>query len=188
MGGRAAGLARLLPSYAATAWRGLVGARVRGGVAVVQGVVREGGAVLLALRGDVRGWEIPGGEPRPGESDAQALRREVREETGVEVEVGPAVGTYRRSGFLPHEARVYRCRPVGGAPRPGRETRAVRWCPEGALPTTLLPWCHAPLRDALAGRGPVERYEHQGLSALWKSVRTDLRVRLGRDGDAGAPR
>lgn len=185
MAGRAAGLARLLPSYAATAWRGLVGARVGAGEAVVQAVVREGGLVLLALRGDVRGWEIPGGAPAPGEGDAEALRREVREETGLEVEVGALVGTYRRSGFLPHEARVYRCRPVGGAPRPGPETRAVRWCPEGALPATLLPWCRAPLRDALAaGEGaPVERREHQGLAALLESVRIDLRVRLGRDAE-----
>lgn len=183
MSRRVAALAGLLPSYAATAWRGLVGARLGGGASVVQAVVRERGRVLLALRRDVRGWEIPGGAPAAGEGDAEALRREVREETGVEVAVEAPVGTYRRSGFLPHEARVYRCRPVGGAARPGRETAAVRWWPEQALPPTLLPWCRTPLRDALAERAePVARRERQGLAALVESVRIDLRERLGGGG------
>lgn len=183
MAGRAARLAGCLPSYAATAWRGLVGARVGAPVQVVQGVVRAEGRVLLAVRSDVRGWEIPGGAPLSGEADTEALRREVREETGLDVAVGARVGTYRRSGFLPHEARVYRCRPVGGALRPGPEARALRWWPEAAPPATLLPWCRTPLRDALAGAGPEPlRLEHLGLAALWESVRIDLAMRLGGDG------
>ncbi len=50
-------------------------------------VIRRGGKVLLATRPQGKppyGWEFPGGKLEPGESVQQALRRELREELGVE--------------------------------------------------------------------------------------------------------
>jgi len=56
----------------------------------VKGVVIHDGCVLLLL--DERGeWDLPGGRPDAGEDHRAALRREVREETGLEVEVGAAI-------------------------------------------------------------------------------------------------
>jgi 8-oxo-dGTP diphosphatase len=59
----------------------------------VKGVVIHDGCVLLLLneRGE---WDLPGGRPDPGEDHGAALRREVREETGLEVEVGAALGEH----------------------------------------------------------------------------------------------
>ena len=86
-----------------------------------------------------------------------ALRREVREETGLEVAIERVVGDYRRTGFRPHRARVYRCRAIGGALRraPRRPRRVLRPRPRcrersllrgaaGPSPTRSL----APGRDA----------------------------------------
>jgi 8-oxo-dGTP pyrophosphatase MutT (NUDIX family) len=149
---------------------------------IVQGVILSEAGVLLAVRVEPRGWELPGGNLEVGEDDESALVREVREETGIEVSAGPLVGEYRRSGFLPHTARVYRCQPQGGVIVPSSETPRVRWWDPQALPNTLFPWCRQPLRDALNRHaGPVLRHQHQGISDVIASVRIDLRMRLSDD-------
>lgn len=64
-------------------------------------VVRDAaGRLLLVRRGrpPERGrWSLPGGRIEPGETSARACAREVREETGVEVAVGPVVGVVERA-------------------------------------------------------------------------------------------
>ena len=57
------------------------------------------GRLLLILRGREPGaglWSIPGGKVEPGESLVEATRREVREETALDVLVGDLVGTVER--------------------------------------------------------------------------------------------
>jgi len=101
-------------------------------------IVRDGRLLLLqcTLPGEPPFWTLPGGGHEAGESDAEAVAREVREELGVAVEVGavlddvpanPPDGTYTRW-------RTFACRLVGGEPAPcgpdgGAELTAVRWLP-----------------------------------------------------------
>ena len=76
-----------------------------GGIVVHDGP--GGRRLLLVLRGrePSRGnWSVPGGRVEPGESDEAATAREVLEETGLHVNVGPLVGSVERDA-LAGEAR-----------------------------------------------------------------------------------
>lgn len=173
-------LRRMLPIYAKVAWWGLVLPRREDRPLVVhQGVIVDGSRILLSVRSDLRGWELPGGNPDPDETGEEALYREILEETGVAVAVEGRVGSYVRSGFRPHTAHVWRCRPLAGEPRPSPETPLVRWFPLDAVPKTLFPWYRGPLADALADRPePVERHERWGMREILQGFCIDLRMRL----------
>ena len=178
--GRVARLLRLFPDHARTAFWGFLGHRGRGGESgrvVVQAVIEGPDGVLLSVRSDLRGWELPGGNLHPGELEEDGLRREVEEETGLVVEVAGLVGEYHRTGFLPHRARVYRCSVIRGELTPSHETPVLRWFAMNELPGTLFPWYRLPLEDAAGNSSPVERREHQGLSAIYAGFVIDLRMR-----------
>ena len=189
MASRPARLVRALASYAKIAWWGLVAPRTRlegGSLVIVQAVVLRPGRteaaspeVLLAVRSDLHGWELPGGTVEPDETLEGALVREVNEETGLEVVVERHVGDYVRTGFRPHTARVYLCRETGGELSLSHESLHAAFFPVDAVPAELFPWYHQPLADALVGAAdPVVRRERQGLQSIWSGLRIDLRMRL----------
>ena len=184
MAGLLGRLAGIPQSWARIAWFGLVAPRVseRAPLLVHQGVVLSPRGVLLALRADLRGWELPGGSAHPGEPEQAAVRREIREETGVLVEVEAHVGDWVRSGFRPHRARIWRCRAVGGRPAPSEETLQVAWFDPAALPATLFPWYREPLAEALA-RHPaaVLRHERLGVGSVLAGMWIDFRMRIAAD-------
>jgi 8-oxo-dGTP diphosphatase len=101
------------------------------GLEVVVGaaVVRDG--LLLAARRTepphlAGGWELPGGKVEPGESDEEALVREVCEEMGVQVRLGQRVGADWPLGR--YVLRVWLARLVGpGEPAPVEQHDAVAW-------------------------------------------------------------
>ncbi|MGW5055095.1 (deoxy)nucleoside triphosphate pyrophosphohydrolase [Actinokineospora sp. NPDC004072] len=84
-------------------------------------------------------WEFPGGRVEPGESDADAVRRECREELGIEVlpngTVGPDV-------VLADDLvlRLYTAHAPHGTPRPN-DHQALAWLTEHTLDT--VPWLPA---------------------------------------------
>ncbi len=78
-------------------------------------VYDDAGRLLMIRRGhdpDRGRWSLPGGRIEPGESDSQAVVREVQEETGLAVEVGDLVGSVELGGVHGATAQVrdYRCR------------------------------------------------------------------------------
>jgi 8-oxo-dGTP diphosphatase len=86
------------------------------------------GRLLLVRRANEPGrglWSIPGGRVEPGEDDAAALAREMREETDLVVEPGALVGRVRRGHY---DIGDYRCRVVGGTLRAGSDALDARWC------------------------------------------------------------
>jgi 8-oxo-dGTP pyrophosphatase MutT (NUDIX family) len=133
---------------------------------------------VLSIRSDLFGWELPGGTPEPGESLEATLRREVYEETGLEIEIEAHVGDWRREGFRPHTARVFRCVVVGGSPRPSQETPRVGWFEAERAPAALFPWYREPLAVALdPSTEPVSRVEWQGLASIRQALWIDLSMR-----------
>ncbi len=96
---------------------------------VVAGALIAGGSVLLAQRRrppELAGlWELPGGKVAPGETEPDALVRELHEELGVDVVVHDRVG----DDVLIGEAvvlRAYHVEQTGGALHP-HDHRALRW-------------------------------------------------------------
>lgn len=89
-------------------------------VSVAGVVVDPAGRVLAIQRRDTGAWQIPGGQLEETESIQAGLRREVREETRVEVSTSDATltGIYRHTR-LSVVALVFRCVPL-------REKRARR--------------------------------------------------------------
>ncbi|WP_035283714.1 NUDIX hydrolase [Actinokineospora spheciospongiae] len=89
------------------------------------------GRLLLVRRGREPGrglWSVPGGKVEPGESDAEAVVRETREETGLEVVPGRLVGSVLREApngvFHIHD---YACVVTGGDLRAGDDADDVQW-------------------------------------------------------------
>ncbi|MEW5723109.1 MAG: NUDIX hydrolase [Thermodesulfobacteriota bacterium] len=103
----------------------------------VGGVIFDGPAVLLVKRAKDPGrgqWTIPGGAVKTGETLAEAVRREMAEEVGLAVSVGPLIEVVER--IIPDEqGRVlyhyvildFLCHPDGGALRPGSDADEARF-------------------------------------------------------------
>ncbi len=106
-------------------------------ITVTAGLVERDGMVLIARRpaeGLLGGmWEFPGGTLEEGESLPNCLKRELREELGVEVEVGDEFGLYQHAyTHLRVTLNAFICRLVAGEPQP-LEVSDLRW----VLPETL---------------------------------------------------
>ena len=117
------------------------------GVGVGAVILNEDGRLFLALRGPAakneRGlWEFPGGSVEFGERLADALRREILEEYGVQIEVGDLLDVVDH--LLPAEGQhwvspTFICRLVSGEPtirEPGK-CAAIGWFALDELPANL---------------------------------------------------
>ncbi|HHB91165.1 MAG TPA: NUDIX domain-containing protein [Anaerolineae bacterium] len=108
----------------------------------VRGIVVDETGKLLLVRHSygARKWFLPGGGHRGDESPDQALVREMREETGIQVEVTRLVGVYFYNGQHKRDhIYVFACRAIGGESRlVGGEIEAIGWFPPDALPSNLM--------------------------------------------------
>jgi 8-oxo-dGTP pyrophosphatase MutT (NUDIX family) len=122
----------------------------------------DGGRVLLQQRSDNGFWNLPGGGLELGESVAQACVREVREETGLEVEIVRLIGVYSAPEIttmsypdgrvIQYITSLFECHVIGGKLELDSESLALDWFDPQKLPEPFSP-NHIPrLQDALAGQ------------------------------------
>lgn len=109
------------------------------------------GRVLISRRVDNGWFNLPGGGVEPHESATEGLVREVREETGLEVEAGRLIGLYSKPQkheiVLTFEARV-----TGGSLQPSDEADQHEWvAPDALEQRQILPKHLERIQDALRG-------------------------------------
>ncbi len=105
-------------------------------------VVREG-AVLLVKRASepLKGqWSLPGGAVELGETLREAIKREVREETGLEIDILDVIEVFDRISRDAENRPRYHyvlidflCAAVAGSSQPGSDVAAVAWARPGEL-------------------------------------------------------
>lgn len=126
-------------------------------VSVAALVTNEKGEVLL-VKSPWRGWEYPGGLIEPGESFQEALHREIREESGVQVEITGFVGICKNI-----EKNIvnidFTARYIGGELTTSEESTEVIWTsPEEAMKLITFPLTKKRLANMLSGRGEASLF------------------------------
>lgn len=105
----------------------------------VGGVIFDGASVLLAKRGQepAKGtWSLPGGAVELGEKVLDALKREIREEVGIQIEVGGLIRVLDRI-LCDQDRRIryhyvivdYWGWKISGEPKPGSDTSEICFVP-----------------------------------------------------------
>lgn len=136
----------------------------RHSVSVAAAIVDDEGRVLATRRADNGRWEPPGGVLELDESIEGGVRREVLEETGLEVECQELTGVYKNMtrGIV---ALVFRCRPVGGRLVASDEVRESRWMTAAEVRDHMEEAYAIRVLDALAPDRPHIR-SHDGRALL----------------------
>lgn len=136
----------------------------RHSVSVAGVVVDRDGRALLIRRRDNDHWEAPGGVLELDESIEAGLCREVKEETGLDVEPVALTGVYKNMsrGIV---ALVFRCRATAGELATNDEVSAFRWArPEEVISLADEAFAIRVL-DALHDGRPAVR-QHDGIHVL----------------------
>src|SRR3990172_5870377 len=112
-------------------------------IEVAAAVIEQDGRYLITQRGQgshLAGlWEFPGGKRHSGESLEECLRREIKEELDLQVEVGDkldqVIYAYEDREVMLH---FFRCRIIDGTPQP-LEGQACCWVAPSEFPNYRFP-------------------------------------------------
>jgi len=127
-------------------------------IGVFAAIFDEGGRILCVRANyGAMSWTTPGGRVEPRESPLDALKREVREETGLEVELGELLGVYAKplqdDIVLSIRARVMNGREF----IPNDEIAEFGYFGRNELPEPMSPAARSRIVDALEGHSGVVR-------------------------------
>ena len=144
------------------------GARTRTRIGVGVLVMDARGRLLLERRSDCGWWGLPGGRIEPGETIEQTARREVQEETGLDIVVTGLVGVYSdpagRIVTYPGDHcsvhlidAVVSAKIVSGTLCPSAESLELRFFSLETLPEDIVPPAVAPVTDFCHGGSGIIR-------------------------------
>jgi 8-oxo-dGTP diphosphatase len=111
--------------------------------------------VTQRMEGAFRGllWEFPGGKVRDSEDPREAMRRELKEELDIDVEVGEILDViYHSYPEYPILLLAYHCRLKSGIPKP-IGCRDLRWVRSDELKELAMPPADEPIRQRLVASG-----------------------------------
>ncbi|HEV7450239.1 MAG TPA: NUDIX domain-containing protein [Pseudonocardiaceae bacterium] len=135
----------------------------RHSVSVAGVVVNSVGQVLVIQRRDNGHWEPPGGVLELDEQFEEGVRREVKEETGMNVHVERLTGVYKNL-TIGVVALVFRCTPLDLPDLNSVEALAVRWADLDEIPDLMAPAYAVRITDAF-GDFPATR-AHNGIQLV----------------------
>ena len=137
----------------------------RHSVSVAGVITDDHGRALLIQRRDNRRWEPPGGVLELAESIHDGLRREVREETGLDVEPITLTGVYKNltRGIV---ALVFRCKVTGGHLTTNDEVTAFRWASQSDVGSLMAEAYAVRILDALRLDPCTRVRTHDGVQVL----------------------
>jgi len=141
----------------------------------VAGLVTNDSGDILLIKSPRRGWEYPGGMVEPGETLQAALLREIKEETGIDVEITGFIGLCKNI-----EKDIvnidFSCKAIGGQRTTSDESLEVLWVNrEDALSMITFPLTRKRLANMLSGNEQVNcfcfrREPFEIVSEDWFSV------------------
>lgn len=137
----------------------------RHSVSVAAVIVDDQNRAMLIKRADNGHWEPPGGVLELGEDILAGLRREVAEETGLQVDPSALTGVYKnmRQGIV---ALVFRCQQTAGSPTKASETAEVCWASRDEITSLADPAYAVRVLDALDCAAPPTIRAHDGVQLI----------------------
>lgn len=111
------------------------------------GIVENEKGDILLVKTEHGGWVYPGGQIEVGENLIDGLMREIKEESGIDVEVAQLIGVYSNTGMykwydgitdVPTKIMFdFVCKPIGGELCTSEETSEVKWVPRDEVLTMI---------------------------------------------------
>lgn len=135
------------------------------------GLVEDGEGNLLIVKTHHGGWVFPGGQVEVGENLMDGLIREVKEESGIDVEVSHLIGVYTNSAIykwydgvtdVPTKVMFdFACKPIGGELSTSDETTECKWVHRDEVLTYITqPAIRARIEEYFKFDGRVEYQEY----------------------------
>lgn len=116
----------------------------------VIGVVfsKDRSEILLTKRRDVPVWVLPGGGVEKNEDEKKAIKREIFEETGFNVQITRKVGIYTPINKLTKKTHLYECSINSGKAKISNETKEIKFFSVTNLPKLMPPPYDEWIQDA----------------------------------------
>jgi 8-oxo-dGTP diphosphatase len=119
------------------------------------GILIENGKLLLVKRAkepDLGKWAVPGGRIEENETAEECLKREFKEETGLDVEPVKLIGIYSDPARDPRKiiGAAYITRRTGGEIKAGDDAGEVKWFKLDELPSEMAFDHRKIIKDAIA--------------------------------------